>query len=73
MNQSAQRAARSSLQLNHLVLYLTVTITGAAMMIIELLGTRIIGPFYGVSRYVCRPHRDNPPAKSFCHTWCSDR
>lgn len=35
-----------------LLLYLTVTITGAAVMILELLGTRIIGPFYGVSLYV---------------------
>lgn len=34
------------------VLYPTVTITGAAVMILELLGTRIIGPFYGVSLYV---------------------
>jgi spermidine synthase len=34
------------------VLYLTVTLTGAAVMILELLGTRIIGPFYGVSLYV---------------------
>jgi spermidine synthase len=34
------------------MLYLTVTITGAAVMILELLGTRIIGPFYGVSLYV---------------------
>lgn len=34
------------------VLYLTVTTTGAAVMILELLGTRIIGPFYGVSLYV---------------------
>lgn len=34
------------------VLYATVTITGAAVMILELLGTRIIGPFYGVSLYV---------------------
>ena len=34
------------------ILYLTVSLTGAAVMIIELLGTRIIGPFYGVSLYV---------------------
>lgn len=33
-------------------LYLTVTLSGAAVMILELLGTRIIGPFYGVSLYV---------------------
>lgn len=34
------------------LLYATVTLTGAAVMILELLGTRIIGPFYGVSLYV---------------------
>lgn len=33
-------------------LYLTVSLTGATIMIVELLGTRIIGPFYGVSLYV---------------------
>ena len=32
--------------------YLTVAVSGAAVMILELLGTRIIGPFYGVSLYV---------------------
>jgi len=30
----------------------TVFLTGAAVMVIELLGTRIIAPFYGVSLYV---------------------
>jgi len=35
-----------------IILYATVTITGAAVMMLELLGTRIIGPFYGVSLYV---------------------
>ena len=34
------------------VLYATVSITGAAVMMLELLGTRIIGPFYGVSLFV---------------------
>ena len=33
-------------------LYLTVFITGAAVMVIELLGTRLIAPFYGASLYV---------------------
>ena len=33
-------------------LFLTVTISGGAVMILELLGTRIIAPFYGVSLYV---------------------
>jgi len=38
--------------LGNAFLYLTVTLSGAAVMILELLGTRIIGPFYGVSLYV---------------------
>ncbi|SFW16196.1 fused MFS/spermidine synthase [Nitrosovibrio sp. Nv17] len=33
-------------------LYVTVMITGAAVMVLELLGARIIGAFYGVSLYV---------------------
>lgn len=33
-------------------LYCTVFITGAAVMVIELLGTRMIAPFYGTSLYV---------------------
>ncbi len=33
-------------------LYLAATLGGAAVMILELLGTRIIGPFYGASLYV---------------------
>lgn len=33
-------------------LYLTVFLTGAAVMAIELLGTRLIAPFYGASLYV---------------------
>jgi predicted membrane-bound spermidine synthase len=33
-------------------LYLTVFITGASVMVIELLGTRMIAPFYGASLYV---------------------
>ena len=35
-----------------LLLYATVATTGAAVMMLELLGTRIIGPYYGVSLYV---------------------
>lgn len=38
--------------LDKVVFYGTVSITGAAVMMIELLGTRIIGPFYGVSLIV---------------------
>ena len=33
-------------------LFLTVFMTGAAVMVIELLGTRMISPFYGASLYV---------------------
>jgi spermidine synthase len=33
-------------------LFLTVFITGASVMVIELLGTRMIAPFYGASLYV---------------------
>ncbi len=38
--------------LSQVWLYLTVFLTGAAVMIIELLGTRLIAPFYGTSLYV---------------------
>ncbi len=37
---------------DRLVYYVVVSTTGAAIMMIELLGTRIIGPFYGVSLIV---------------------
>ncbi len=43
---------QASRQQAPILLYATVTLTGAAVMILELLGTRIIGPFYGVSLYV---------------------
>ncbi|MGH8583740.1 MAG: fused MFS/spermidine synthase [Gammaproteobacteria bacterium] len=33
-------------------LYLSVFLTGAAVMVIELLGTRLLAPFYGTSLYV---------------------
>jgi MFS family permease len=33
-------------------LYLTVFLTGASVMVIELLGTRMIASFYGTSLYV---------------------
>jgi len=52
MIQTAPNNTSSSPHQGQLVLYITVTITGAAVMILELLGTRIIGPFYGVSLYV---------------------
>ena len=37
---------------DRVVLYCTVFVTGSAVMMLELLGTRIIGPFYGVSLFV---------------------
>lgn len=46
MNQS------SSKFLEKAWLYCTVFLTGAAVMVIELLGTRLIAPFYGASLYV---------------------
>ncbi len=47
-NESQNTSARS----DSFVFYGTVTITGAAVMMVELLGTRIIGPYYGVSLIV---------------------
>jgi predicted membrane-bound spermidine synthase len=52
MSKTAPNNASSSPHQGQLVLYITVTITGAAVMILELLGTRIIGQLYGVSLYV---------------------
>lgn len=52
MSQTAPNNASSLSHQVPVVLYATVTLTGAAVMILELLGTRIIGPFYGVSLYV---------------------
>lgn len=37
---------------HRIVIYVPVFLTGAAIMVIELLGTRIIAPFYGASLYV---------------------
>ncbi len=37
---------------NNIWLYLTVFFTGSSVMVIELLGTRLIAPFYGNSLYV---------------------
>ncbi|MGZ8225062.1 MAG: fused MFS/spermidine synthase [Methylococcaceae bacterium] len=37
---------------NRIGLYCTVFLTGASVMVIELLGTRMIAPFYGASLYV---------------------
>jgi spermidine synthase len=33
-------------------IYMTLFFTGAAIMVLELLGTRVLGPYYGVSLYV---------------------
>ena len=37
---------------NHIALFFIVFLTGASVMVIELLGTRMIAPFYGASLYV---------------------
>lgn len=37
---------------DRVLFYITASITGATVMMIELLGTRIIGPYYGVSMIV---------------------
>lgn len=54
MKNNKQQTTTSSKQqfLDKLVFYGTVSITGAAVMMVELLGTRIIGPYYGVSLIV---------------------
>ncbi|WP_188149605.1 fused MFS/spermidine synthase [Teredinibacter waterburyi] len=51
-NKTKQPTSRQHQPLDKLVFYGTVVITGAAVMMVELLGTRIIGPFYGVSLIV---------------------
>lgn len=38
--------------LRGMAIYFTVFVTGSAVMVIELLGTRMIAPFYGTSLYV---------------------
>jgi MFS family permease len=51
----SSRPAQSSLKrptLSKLLLFFTVSLSGGAVMILELLGTRIIAPYYGVSLYV---------------------
>jgi len=51
----SSRTAQSSPKrptLSKLLLFFTVSLSGGAVMILELLGTRIIAPYYGVSLYV---------------------
>ena len=36
----------------HWRLYLLVSVSGAAVLAVELLGTRLLGPFYGVSLFL---------------------
>ena len=38
--------------MDHLFLYVIVFVSGAAVLAIEILGTRILGPFYGVSLFL---------------------
>ena len=44
--------SQSTPAISKFLLFFTVTISGGAVMILELLGTRIIAPYYGVSLYV---------------------
>ncbi|WP_446808385.1 fused MFS/spermidine synthase [Methylomonas sp. 2BW1-5-20] len=45
-------SSTASATTNILLLFATVTFSGGAVMILELLGTRIIAPYYGVSLFV---------------------
>ena len=38
--------------MKNIYLYVVVFLTGAAVLALELLGTRILGPFYGVSLFL---------------------
>jgi spermidine synthase len=38
--------------MKHKYLYLTISVSGAAVLAVEILGTRILGPFYGVSLFL---------------------
>jgi hypothetical protein len=52
MSQTTPIKASSSPHQGQPLPYASVTFTGAAVMILEVLGTRIIGPFYRISLYV---------------------
>ena len=49
---AAVGSSQSSHGFDRTLLYLAAFLTGGAVMMIEVLGTRIIGPFYGVSLFV---------------------
>lgn len=52
-SESSEHNEARELQLwDRFIFYFTVTITGGSIMMIELMGTRIIGPFFGVSLVV---------------------
>ena len=38
--------------MKHKYLYLSISVSGASVLAIEILGTRILGPFYGVSLFL---------------------
>ena len=48
--------------MKNLFLYVVVFLAGAAVLALELLGTRILGPFYGVSLFLltCPHERVHP-------------
>lgn len=50
--QSSLKRKSHSPAISKLLLFFTVTLSGGAVMILELLGTRIIAPYYGTSLYV---------------------
>ncbi len=47
-----QQASNSQPAISTALLFFTITVSGGIVMILELLGTRIIAPYYGVSLYV---------------------
>jgi spermidine synthase len=49
---AAANSVTSAPTFSKLLLFFTVTLSGGSVMILELLGTRIIAPYYGVSLYV---------------------
>lgn len=51
-NKPAPNQKRPNANISKTLLLATVTLSGGAVMILELLGTRIIAPFYGASLYV---------------------
>jgi len=49
---TSEKQTDSVFDLSRMFLLITVFITGAAIMIVELMGSRVLGPYYGVSIFV---------------------